>query len=107
MKQKEIALAGAAAAAIAIATKLLLSSLKSSSSSRDGGREEGIHIRVKQSASEILKQADRMIALSQSVHDAVAAVPLDEVSLCLSHLSSFQEQFRAFLWGFFYRNHRG
>ncbi|CAM6010102.1 unnamed protein product [Sphagnum balticum] len=80
MKQKEIALAGAAAAAIAIATKLLLSSLKSSSSSRDGGREEGIHIRVKQSASEILKQADRMIALSQSVHDAVAAVPLDEVS---------------------------
>ncbi len=62
---------------------------------------------MKQSASEILKQADRMIALSQSVHDAVAAVPLDEVSLCLSHLSSFQEQFRAFLWGFFYRNHRG
>jgi len=59
---------------------------------------------VKQSASEILKQADRMIALSQSVHDAVAAVPLDEVSLSLS---SFQEQFRAFLWGFFYRNHRG
>jgi hypothetical protein len=45
---------------------------------------------VKQSASEILKQADRMIALSQSVHDAVAAVPLDEVSLSLSlifHLS--------------------
>jgi hypothetical protein len=34
MKQKDIALAGAAGAAIAIATKLLLSSLKSSSSSR-------------------------------------------------------------------------
>jgi hypothetical protein len=34
MKQKEIALTGAAAAAIAIASKLLLSSLKSSSSSR-------------------------------------------------------------------------
>jgi hypothetical protein len=34
MKQKEIALAGAAAAAITIATKLVLSSLRSSSSSR-------------------------------------------------------------------------
>jgi len=34
MKQKEIALAGAAAAAITIATKLVLSSLRSSPSSR-------------------------------------------------------------------------
>lgn len=41
---------------------------------------QGSNVRVNLSASEILKLADRIIARSKEVHDAVASVPLDKVS---------------------------
>ncbi|GMI87715.1 plant-specific protein of M3 family [Hibiscus trionum] len=40
----------------------------------------GCNFRVNLSASEILKLADRIIAKSKEVHDAVASVPLDKVT---------------------------
>ncbi|KAL5760081.1 hypothetical protein ACOSP7_018582 [Xanthoceras sorbifolium] len=41
---------------------------------------KGSNVRVNLSASEILKLADRIIAKSKEVHDAVASVPLDKVT---------------------------
>lgn len=40
---------------------------------------DGIKVRLKLSASDILRVADQIISTSSSVHDAVAAVPLDQV----------------------------
>lgn len=40
---------------------------------------EGIKVRINLSAQEILNLADSIIASSKGVHDAVAAVPLDQV----------------------------
>jgi len=48
---------------------------------------DGIKVRLKLSASDILRVADQIISTSTSVHNAVAAVPLDQVwKLCL-HLN--------------------
>lgn len=41
---------------------------------------DGINVRLGLSASEILSLADFIISTSTSVHDAVAAVPLDQVN---------------------------
>ncbi|KAH7570441.1 hypothetical protein JRO89_XS05G0107100 [Xanthoceras sorbifolium] len=41
---------------------------------------KGSNVRVNLSASEILKLADRIIAKSKEVHDAVASVPLDKLN---------------------------
>ncbi|XP_031270064.1 probable thimet oligopeptidase [Pistacia vera] len=41
---------------------------------------QGSNVRVNLSASEILKLADRIIAKSKQVHDAVASVPFDKVT---------------------------
>lgn len=40
---------------------------------------QGANVRVRLSASEIIKLADRVISKSKEVHDAVASVPLDKV----------------------------
>lgn len=40
---------------------------------------DGIQVRLKLSAVDILRLTDNIIATSTSVHDAVAAVPLDQV----------------------------
>ncbi|CAL1359881.1 unnamed protein product [Linum trigynum] len=41
---------------------------------------QGSSVRINLSASEILKLADRIVAKSKQVHDAVASVPLDKVT---------------------------
>ena len=40
---------------------------------------DGIKVRLKLSAADILRLADNITSTSKSVHDAVAAVPLDQV----------------------------
>jgi len=42
---------------------------------------DGIKVRLKLSAPDILRVADQIISTSTSVHDAVAAVPLDQVRI--------------------------
>ncbi|KAL2629464.1 hypothetical protein R1flu_014150 [Riccia fluitans] len=77
LKQKRgiLAIAGATAG-VAVLAKILLGHFK-------GGSNEtidGIHVRFNYSPSEILKQANEVIAMSKRVYDQVATVPLDEVS---------------------------
>lgn len=40
---------------------------------------DGVKVRLKLSAADILRLADQIISTSEAVHDAVAAVPLDQV----------------------------
>ncbi|CAM6119376.1 unnamed protein product [Calypogeia fissa] len=74
--------AGAAAAGVALISQLLLSGRRDSHrKSPDAASDvNGIQIRFNLTPSEILKQADDVVALSKQVYDNVAAVPLDEVT---------------------------
>jgi hypothetical protein len=47
---------------------------------------DGIKVRLKLSAADILRLADNVIATSTSAHDTVAAVPLDQVCEPLTFL---------------------
>ncbi|GKV14682.1 hypothetical protein SLEP1_g25514 [Rubroshorea leprosula] len=75
--QNVIVLTGAAAV-IALAINLAISAVKRRRSRKKG--LPGSTVRVNLSESGILKLADRIIAKSKEVHDAVASVPVDKVT---------------------------
>lgn len=68
-----------AAALLTLAVSLAITAINKR---RNSKRKDlpGCNFRVNLSASEILKLADRIIAKSKEVHDAVASVPLDKVT---------------------------
>uniref|UniRef100_A0A2P2KF74 Uncharacterized protein n=1 Tax=Rhizophora mucronata TaxID=61149 RepID=A0A2P2KF74_RHIMU len=68
-----------AAALLALAVNLAFSAFNSHRKKLKKKDLEGSNVRINLSASEILKLADRVIAKSKEVHDAVASVPLDKV----------------------------
>ncbi|KAJ6771537.1 SACCHAROLYSIN [Salix koriyanagi] len=74
-----LAFTGAAALA-ALALSLAISALNSRRKKSNKKDLSGSNVRINLSASEILKLADRIIAKSKEVHDAVASVPLDKVT---------------------------
>uniref|UniRef100_A0A6M2FAP0 Peptidase M3A/M3B catalytic domain-containing protein n=1 Tax=Populus davidiana TaxID=266767 RepID=A0A6M2FAP0_9ROSI len=74
-----LAFTGAAALA-ALALSLAFSALNSRRKKSNKKDLSGSNARINLSASEILKLADRIIAKSKEVHDAVASVPLDKVT---------------------------
>ncbi|XP_052311993.1 probable thimet oligopeptidase isoform X2 [Populus trichocarpa] len=74
-----LAFTGAAALA-ALALSLAISALNSRRKKSNKKDLSGSNARINLSASEILKLADRIIAKSKEVHDAVASVPLDKVT---------------------------
>ncbi|KAH8495439.1 hypothetical protein H0E87_018570 [Populus deltoides] len=74
-----LAFTGAAALA-AVALSLAISALNSRRKKSNKKDLSGSNARINLSASEILKLADRIIAKSKEVHDAVASVPLDKVT---------------------------
>ncbi|XP_031388590.1 probable thimet oligopeptidase isoform X1 [Punica granatum] len=74
-----LALTGAAAL-LAVAANLAISAVKSHLKNRQRKDLPGCNVRVNLSAREILRLADRVIAKSKEVHDAVASVPLDKVN---------------------------
>ncbi|XP_027153331.1 probable thimet oligopeptidase [Coffea eugenioides] len=76
---KLIALTGAAAF-VAIAVNSAVSAINSYSKNRRRKEVGGSKVQINLSASEILKLADRVIAKSKGVYDAVASVPLDKVT---------------------------
>lgn len=78
MKWKDVAVMGAAAASTVVAAGMVRSMVRRSHA--DVSVSDGINVRLGLSASEILSLADFIISTSTSVHDAVAAVPLDQVS---------------------------
>ncbi|XP_011042313.1 PREDICTED: probable thimet oligopeptidase isoform X1 [Populus euphratica] len=74
-----LAFTGAAALA-ALAVSLAISALNSRRKKSQKKDLSGSNARINLSASEILKLADRIIAKSKEVHDAVASVPFDKVT---------------------------
>ncbi|KAI5572948.1 hypothetical protein BDE02_10G046600 [Populus trichocarpa] len=74
-----LAFTGAAALA-ALALSLAISALNSRRKKSNKKDLSGSNALINLSASEILKLADRIIAKSKEVHDAVASVPLDKVT---------------------------
>ncbi|XP_061974170.1 probable thimet oligopeptidase isoform X1 [Populus nigra] len=74
-----LAFTGAAALA-ALALSLAISALNFRRKKSKKKDPSGSNARINLSASEILKLADRIIAKSKEVHDAVASVPLDKVT---------------------------
>lgn len=74
-----LAFTGAAALA-ALALSLAISALNSRRKKSNKKDLSGSNACINLSASEILKLADRIIAKSKEVHDAVASVPLDKVT---------------------------
>ncbi|KAA8533259.1 hypothetical protein F0562_033208 [Nyssa sinensis] len=89
-----IALTGAAAL-LAIAVNFTISAINAQKKKHKKKDLSGSNVCVNLSSSEILKLADRIIAKSKEVHDAVASVPLDKVAytnviLSLSELEAQQ-----------------
>ncbi|KAJ4837321.1 hypothetical protein Tsubulata_048511 [Turnera subulata] len=74
-----LALTGTAAL-LALASGFVISAFLSRRKNSKKKDLPGCNVRVNLSASEILKLADRIIAKSKAVHDAVASVPLDKVT---------------------------
>ncbi|XWS69169.1 hypothetical protein CRYUN_Cryun04dG0156400 [Craigia yunnanensis] len=68
-----------AAALLTLAVSLAITAINNRRNSKKKDLP-GCNFRVNLSASEILKLADRIIAKSKEVHDAVASVPLDKVT---------------------------
>ncbi|XP_007044976.2 PREDICTED: probable thimet oligopeptidase [Theobroma cacao] len=68
-----------AAALLTLAVSLAITAINNRRNSKKKDLP-GCNVRVNLSASEILKLADRIIAKSKEVHDAVASVPLDKVT---------------------------
>ncbi|XP_022726409.1 probable thimet oligopeptidase isoform X2 [Durio zibethinus] len=68
-----------AAALLTLAVSLAITAINNRRNSKKKDLR-GCNFRVNLSASEILKLADRIIAKSKEVHDAVASVPLDKVT---------------------------
>ncbi|XWS34633.1 hypothetical protein CRYUN_Cryun21dG0054700 [Craigia yunnanensis] len=68
-----------AAALLTLAASLVITAINNRRNSKKKDLP-GCNFRVNLSASEILKLADRIIAKSKEVHDAVASVPLDKVT---------------------------
>ncbi|KAJ4710921.1 putative Oligopeptidase [Melia azedarach] len=71
-----LALTGATAVAV-LAVNFVITAFNKRRKKKD---LQGSNVRVNLSASEILKLADRIIARSKEVHDAVASVPLDKAT---------------------------
>lgn len=69
-----------AAALVAIAVNFAVSAINSRSKTSRKKEVRGSKVQINLSASEILKLADRVIAKSKGVYDAVASVPLDKVT---------------------------
>nr|KAJ0190329.1 hypothetical protein LSAT_V11C800449320 [Lactuca sativa] len=69
-----------AAAFVAVAVKFAIDAINSKRNDLKKKGLRGSIVRANLSASEILKLADRLIANSKAVHDAVASVPLDKVT---------------------------
>ncbi|KAI9080842.1 hypothetical protein K1719_037151 [Acacia pycnantha] len=70
-----------AAAVLAIAVNFAIAAVKHHKEKNRRKKDlPGSNVRINLSKSEILKLADRIIAKSKEVHDAVASVPLDKVS---------------------------
>ncbi|KAL2543331.1 putative thimet oligopeptidase [Abeliophyllum distichum] len=74
-----IALTGAAAL-LAVAVNIAISTIYTHNKNRKKKEVLGSNVRINLSASEILRLADRIIAKSKEVHDAVASVPLDKAT---------------------------
>ncbi|KAL3511404.1 hypothetical protein ACH5RR_030805 [Cinchona calisaya] len=74
-----VALTGAAAL-LAIAVNFAVSAINSHIKNRRKKEVRGSKVLINLSASEILRLADRVIAKSKAVHDAVASVPLDKAT---------------------------
>ncbi|XVF85164.1 hypothetical protein PTKIN_Ptkin17bG0096300 [Pterospermum kingtungense] len=68
-----------AAAVLTLAVTLVITAINNRRNSKKKDLP-GCNFRVNLSASEILKLADRIIAKSKEVHDAVASIPLDKVT---------------------------
>ncbi|XVE92236.1 hypothetical protein REPUB_Repub01dG0079500 [Reevesia pubescens] len=68
-----------AAALLTLAVSLAITAINNRRNSKKKDLP-GCNFRVNLSASEIIKLADRIIAKSKEVHDAVASVPLDKVT---------------------------
>lgn len=68
------------AALLALAAKFAISAFISHRKDSKKKDLPGCNVRVNLSSSAILKLADRIIAKSKAVHDAVASVPLDKVA---------------------------
>ncbi|KAI3733401.1 hypothetical protein L6452_12844 [Arctium lappa] len=84
-----------AAAFVAVAVKFAIDAINSKRNQLKKKDLRGSNVRVNLSASEILKLADRLIANSKAVHDAVASVSLDKatytnVILPLEQLEAYQ-----------------
>lgn len=84
-----------AAAFLAVAVKFAIAAINSKRNQLKKKDLRGSNVRANLSASEILKLADRLIANSKAVHDAVASVPLDKatytnVILPLEQLEAYQ-----------------
>ncbi|KAJ9554523.1 hypothetical protein OSB04_018568 [Centaurea solstitialis] len=89
-----LAITGAAAFA-AVAVKFAIDAINSKRNQLKKQGLRGCNVRVNLSPSEMLKLADRLVANSKAVHDAVASVPLDKVSytnviLPLEQLEAYQ-----------------
>lgn len=76
VRRKEVAVASVAAAGLAVTARVVMGMLRRSHSDVS----DGIKVRLKLSAADILRLADNVIATSTSAHDTVAAVPLDQVN---------------------------
>ncbi|CAK7332393.1 unnamed protein product [Dovyalis caffra] len=86
--------AAALAALAALALNFAVSALNSRRKKSNKKDLSGSSVRINLSASEILKLADRIIAKSKEVHDAVASVPLDKVTYAnvISPLADLEAQ---------------
>ncbi|CAI9768757.1 unnamed protein product [Fraxinus pennsylvanica] len=78
-KKNIIALTGAAALLV-VAVNFAISTIHTHHKNRKKKEVLGSNVQINLSASEILKLADRIIAKSKQVQDAVASVPLDKVT---------------------------
>ncbi|KAI3516067.1 hypothetical protein L1887_14976 [Cichorium endivia] len=78
--RKNLVAVTGAAAFLAVAVKFAIDAINSKRSNLKKKGLRGSIVRANLSASEILKLADRLIANSKAVHDAVASVPLDKVT---------------------------
>ncbi|KAM3706119.1 hypothetical protein ACJW30_03G131000 [Castanea mollissima] len=80
-KERNLLALTGAAALLALAANLAFSAFNSHRKKTKKKDLPGSNVRVNLSPSEILRLADRIIANSKAVHDKVASVPLDKVSI--------------------------
>ncbi|KAK1577521.1 hypothetical protein Q3G72_022495 [Acer saccharum] len=79
-REKSLLAFTGATALVVLAVNLAITAFNSHRRKNKKKDLKGSNVRVNLSASEILKLADRVIAKSKEVHDAVASVPLDKVT---------------------------